>query len=224
MKVLVGCETSGMVREAFLARGHDAWSCDVLPADTPTNRHIRADIRDVMMWDDWDLMTVMHPPCTRLCLSGVRWLKEPPGNPPADCTPEEAEIWPTLSREDKLAMIWRHLDAGAELFSACWNVKHISHVAVENPLMHPYARERIPNLVKPQIVQPWWFGEPCVKATGFYQRNLPQLAATNRLIPPKKDTPEYRKWSAVLLTRPGKDRWKIRSKTFPGIANALADR
>ena len=76
-RVLIGCETSGIVRDAFLALGHDAWSCDLLPADRPSNRHIQADIRDVMR-DDWDLMAVMHPPCTRLCNSGVRWLSAPP--------------------------------------------------------------------------------------------------------------------------------------------------
>ena len=76
-RVLIGCETSGIVRDAFLDRGHDAWSCDLLPADTPTNRHIVGDIRDVMM-GDWDMMAVMHPPCTRLTNSGVRWLTVPP--------------------------------------------------------------------------------------------------------------------------------------------------
>ena len=76
-KVLISCETSGIVREAFLARGHDAWSCDLLPADTPSNRHIVGDVRDVMM-GAWDLMAVMHPPCTRLTNSGVRWLSVPP--------------------------------------------------------------------------------------------------------------------------------------------------
>jgi len=80
MKVLIGCETSGTVRDAFLERGHDAWSCDILPSDTPTNRHIQDDIRNVMQ-DDWDLLMVAHPPCTRLCNSGVRWLSSPPPEP-----------------------------------------------------------------------------------------------------------------------------------------------
>lgn len=86
LKVLVGCEQSGTVRDAFDALGFDAWSCDVLPAETTSNKHIVGDVRDVMNWDSWDIMTVMHPPCTRLCNSGVRWLNEPPKNPPADCT------------------------------------------------------------------------------------------------------------------------------------------
>ena len=80
MKVLIGCETSGIVRDAFLNQGHDAWSCDVLSSDTPTNRHIQDDVRNVLDMEKWDLLMVAHPPCTRLCNSGVRWLhKAPPG-------------------------------------------------------------------------------------------------------------------------------------------------
>ena len=135
MKVLIGCETSGIVRDAFLERGHDAWSCDILPADTPTNRHIQDDIRNVMR-DDWDLLAVMHPPCTRLCNSGVRWLHKAP---------------PNRTLED----MWRELDEGAALFSDVWNVEHIPMVAVENPVMHKHAKSRIKNY-KPfyQSVQP----------------------------------------------------------------------
>ena len=125
-RVLIGCETSGIVREAFLAAGHDAWSCDLLPADTPTNRHIQGDIRDVMR-GDWDLMAVMHPPCTRLTNSGVRWLTKPPEG-------------------RRLEDMWQELDAGAALFSAVWNVDHIPCVAVENPVMHRHAKERISGL------------------------------------------------------------------------------
>lgn len=124
LKVLIGCEQSGVVRDAFNALGHDAWSCDLLPAAAPSNRHIIGDVREVMMWDEWDILAVMHPPCTRLCNSGVRWLsKAPPGR--------------TL--ED----MWRELDEGASLFSDCWNVAHIPHVAVENPVMHKHAKARI---------------------------------------------------------------------------------
>lgn len=78
MKVLIGCETSGIVRRAFLDRGHDTWSCDLLPAEDGSNRHIQDDVRTVIGMDDWDLLCVMHPPCTRLCNSGVRWLTTPP--------------------------------------------------------------------------------------------------------------------------------------------------
>ena len=78
MKILIACETSGIVRDAFLEKGHDAWSCDVLPADTPTNRHIQDDVRDVLHYESWDMLMVAHPPCTRLCNSGVQHLKKRP--------------------------------------------------------------------------------------------------------------------------------------------------
>ena len=199
MRVLVGCETSGRVRRAFDALGHDVWSCDLLPADDRSNRHIVGDI----LGDGWDL-AVMHPPCTRLCNSGVRWLNIPPPGRTLD-------------------EMWRELDAGADLFSACWRAP-IDRVAIENPVMHRHARERLPeDLPRPQIVQPWWFGEPAFKATGFYLRGLPQLVATNRLLPPPAGTDEHKRWSWVHRASPSPDRWKLRSATFQGIADALAD-
>jgi hypothetical protein len=90
--------------------------------------------------------------------------------------------------------------------------------------MHKHARARLPaDLPRPQIVQPWWFGDPFFKATGFYLRGLPQLTATNRLIPPKPGTAAHKAWSAVHRASPGPDRWKERSRTFPGMADAAAD-
>ncbi len=202
MRVLIGCETSGEMRRAFTALGHDAKSVDLLPADDRSNRHIVGDVRD-HLHEGWDLLAVMHPPCTRLCNSGVRWLH----TPPPGRTPEE---------------MWAELDEGAALFSACWNAP-IPRVAVENPVMHKYARERIQNYQKPQIVQPWWFGEQAFKATGFYLRGLPPLQPTAKLVPPKPGTDEHKVWSAVHRAPPGPDRWKFRSKTFPGIARAAAE-
>lgn len=203
LRVLIGCETSGRVRNAFLARGHDAWSCDLLPAEDRTNRHMICDVRDVLE-DGWDLLAVMHPPCTRLCNSGVRWLHVPP---------------PGRTK----AEMWAELDAGAALFSACWNAP-IDRVAIENPIMHRHARERLPaDLPAPQIVQPWWFGDPAFKGTGFYRRGLPDLVPTHRLTPPAPGTEEHKEWSRVHRMPPGPDRWKERSRTFPGIAEALAD-
>lgn len=202
-KVLIGCETSGIVREAFLALGHDAWSCDLLPSDQPTNRHIQDDIRNVMQ-GDWDLMAVMHPPCTRLCNSGVRWLtKAPPGR----------------SLED----MWRELTEGADLFSALWNVKHIPFIALENPVMHKHAKARIANYERPaQTVQPWQFAK-CKdgpdnerKRTCFWLRGLPTLTHTGTI-----DGTTAR--DSVHKASPGKDRWKARSKFFPGLATAMAD-
>jgi hypothetical protein len=205
LKILIGCETSGVMRRAFAARGHDVWSCDLLPADDGSNRHITGDVRDYLK-EGWDLLAVMHPPCTRLCNSGVRWLHTPP---------------PGRTH----AEMWRELDEGAALFAACWQAP-APRVAIENPVMHKHARERLPtDLPKPQIVQPWWFGEQAFKATGFYLRGLPALTATNRLTPPKaKDDPEaHKRWSAIHRAPPGPDRWKFRSRTFDGIAEACAD-
>jgi len=202
LRVLIGCETSGVVRRAFEARGHDAWSCDLLPADDRTNRHIQGDLRDILGWG-WDLLAVMHPPCTRLCNSGVRWLHDPP---------------PGKTREQ----MWRELDEGAAFFSDCWNAP-IPRVALENPVMHPHAKKRIRNYQKPaQTVQPWWFGDTAFKATSLYLRNLPELTPTDRLIPPAPGTDEHKKWSFVHRASPGPDRWKVRSKTFPGVAAAMA--
>ena len=202
LRVLVGCETSGTVRRAFAALGHDAWSCDLLPADDGSNHHIRGDVRDVLD-DGWDLLAVLHPPCTRLCNSGVRWLSTPP--------PGRTE-----------AEMWAELDEGAALFSACWNAP-IERVCVENPVMHKHAKARIDNF-KPaaQTVQPWWFGDAAFKGTGLYLRNLPKLQPTNRLVPPVAGTDEHTKWSAIHRAPPGPERWKIRSKTFQGVADAMA--
>lgn len=201
MRILVGCETSGIVRRAFSARGHDVWSVDILPAEDGSNRHIVGDVRHYLN-DGWDLLAVMHPPCTRLCNSGVRWLSVPP---PGRTTAE----------------MWAELDAGAELFSACWNAP-IERVCVENPIMHRHARERIRNYQKPQIVQPHWFGEPFFKATGLYLRGLAPLQPTNRLTPPAAGSDERKAWSAVHRAPPSPDRWKDRSRFFPGIAEAMA--
>lgn len=222
MRVLIGCEQSGIVRDAFLSLGHDAWSCDLLPAETPSNRHIIGDVRDVMAWSQWDMLCVMHPPCTRLCNSGVRWLNEPPTNPPADATEAQAEQWPSLTRDQKLAMMWEHLDSGAALFSDCWNTR-IPRVAIENPVMHGHAKERIENY-KPfaQSVQPWHFGttesgaDNEKKRICLWLRGLPTLTNTGTL-----DGTTAR--DSVHKASPGADRWKVRSKFFPGVAAAMAD-
>ena len=224
LRILIGCETSGVMRRAFAARGHDVWSCDVMPAEDGSNRHIRGDLRQHLA-EGWDLLCVMHPPCTRLCNSGVRWLTEPPKNPPGDATAAERAAWPVMGRDARLAVMWRLLGEGADLFAACWAAP-VARVAVENPVMHKHARALMPaDLPRPQIVQPWWFGEPYFKATGFYLRQLPPLRATNRLTPPRKATePERHKaWSAIHRASPGPDRARFRSRTFAGVAEACAD-
>lgn len=203
LKVLIGCEQSGIVRDAFLALGHDAWSCDLLPAERPSNRHIVGDVRDVMMAESWDLLAVMHPPCTRLCNSGVRWLTIPP---------------PGRTREE----MWRELEEGADLFSAVWNVPHIPRVAVENPVMHRHAKERIRNFRRhAQTFQPWQFGtdpdgpDNVKKRTCLWLRGLPVLRPTGTL-----DGSTAR--DEVHKASPGADRWRKRSRFIPGAAAAMA--
>ena len=194
MRVLIGCEFSGVVRRAFASRGHDAWSCDLLPAEDRSNKHITGDIRDVLD-DGWDLLIVCHPPCTRLCNSGVRWLSKPPAG-------------------KTLAEMWQELEDGCALFSDCWNAP-IERVAVENPVMHRYAKERIRNYAEPaQSVQPWQFGHGETKRTCFWLKNLPTLTPTNIV-----DGREPR----IHHMSPGPDRAKERSRFFPGIAEAMAD-
>lgn len=194
MRVLVACEFSGVVRRAFAARGHDAWSCDLLPAEDRSNKHITGDARAILN-DGWDLLMVAHPPCTRLCNSGVRWLTAPPAGKTLD-------------------QMWAELKEAAALFSAFWNAP-IERVCVENPVMHRHAKERIENYAEPaQSVQPWQFGHGEVKRTCFWLRNLPVLKPTKIV---EGRTPR------VHRMPPSPDRWKERSRFFPGIAEAMAE-
>lgn len=211
MRVLIGCETSGVMRRAFAARGHEVWSCDLLPAEDGSNRHILGDVRDVL-GDGWDL-AVMHPPCTRLCRSGRQWMSGAGKWTPPKRLPK-GRSWGEMRAE---------FETGVSVFTACWEAP-IERVAVENPVMNDLARERMPaDLPRPQIVQPWWFGEPFFKATGFYLRGLPPLSATDKLTPPRPGTDEHKAWSAVHRAPPGPDRWRFRSRTFAGVADACAD-
>jgi hypothetical protein len=193
-RILVACEFSGIVRRAFANRGHDAWSCDLLPAEDRSNKHITGDVRDILS-DGWDMLIVAHPPCTRLCNSGVRWLTAPPAGKTLD-------------------QMWRELDEGAALFSDMWNAP-IDRIAVENPVMHRHAKERIRNYQDPaQSVQPWQFGHGETKRTCFWLKNLPPLVPTNIV---EGRTPRVHHMS------PGPDRWKERSRFFTGIADAMAE-
>lgn len=190
----MGCEFSGIVRRAFAYRGFDAWSCDLLPAEDRSNKHITGDLREHLA-GGWDLLIVAHPPCTRLCNSGVRWLTTPP---------------PGRTHEE----MWSELDEGAALFSDCWNAP-IPHVAVENPVMHKHAKARIVNYQPPaQSVQPWQFGHGETKRTCLWLRELPPLVPTQIV--------EGRE-ARVHRMPPGPDRWRERSRFFPGIAAAMAD-
>ena len=183
MKVLVACEYSGKVRDAFISQGHDAMSCDLLPTDAQ-GPHYQGDVFDIID-QGWDLM-VAHPPCTYLTNSGVRWLHERPER-------------------------WEQLREGAEFFKALLEAD-IPMIAVENPIMHKYAIEII-GRKHDQIVQPWQFGHGETKATGFWLKNLPPLMATEIV-----DGREQR----IHKLPPSADRWKIRSETFAGIAEAMA--
>ncbi|MVX49225.1 hypothetical protein GQF56_15345, partial [Rhodobacter sphaeroides] len=137
LRILIGCETSGVMRRAFVARGHDVWSCDLLPAEDRSNRHIVGDVRDHLS-DGWDLLIVAHPPCTRLCNSGVRWLHEPSKRLPETYAAAEREAFARMGRKERLAFLWADLDRGAALFAACWQAP-VPRVAVENPVMNPHA-------------------------------------------------------------------------------------
>lgn len=217
MKVLVACEQSGTVRDAFLALGHDAWSCDIEPSITPSNRHIQADVRDTLVAGKWDMM-VAHPPCTRLCNSGVRWLSEPPEN-----RQEGYPVhWSDMSREEKLEWLWSDLERGAELFSDMLNAD-VPMIAVENPVMHKHAKARIKGYQKfAQTVQPWQFAKSedgpdnVKKRTCLWLKGLPTLKATGSL-----DGSTAR--DDVHKKSPGKDRRMARSIFFPGIAQAMAE-
>lgn len=192
-RVLVACEFSGTVRNAFARLGHDAWSCDLLPSEDGSNRHITGDARDYLN-DGWDLLMVAHPPCTRLCNSGVRWLSAPPAG-------------------KTLAEMWADLDEGAALFSTFWNAP-IDRIAVENPVMHRHAKERIVGYQEPaQSVQPWQFGHGEVKRTCLWLKGLPVLTPTD--IVSGRDP-------RVHHMSPGPNRWKERSRFFTGIADAMA--
>lgn len=195
MRVLVACEFSGTVRRAFEERGHDAWSCDLLPSEDGSNRHIQDDVRNHLKPGLWDLLIVAHPPCTRLCNSGVRWLSVPP---------------PGRTREQ----MWQELHDGAELFSVLWNAP-CHRIACENPVMHGHAKRLIRNYQEPaQSVQPWQYGHGETKRTCLWLRNLPALRPTCIV---EGRTPR------VHRMPPGPNRWKERSRFYPGIAAAMAE-
>lgn len=206
-RILVACEFSGTVRDAFLSRGYDAWSCDLLPDERGSNRHIRGDVRDYLR-DGWDLLIVAHPPCTRLCNSGICWLT----NAPRGRTVEE---------------MWAELDEAADLFSTLWTAP-IARIAIENPIMHRHAKARIRQYQDPaQIVQPWQFGDPAQKKVCLWLKGLSPLVPTDVVA---LDTPRH----CVRKSGPrAGERYNYyfhqgktgheRSRFFPGIAAAMAD-
>lgn len=178
MRVLVACEFSGIVREAFKAKGHDAWSCDLLQTEIPGN-HIQDDVLEHIL-DGWDLM-IAHPPCTHLAVSGARWWKE-------------------KQKEQEEALRFVQI-----LFQAPIRMK-----AIENPISLISSKIRKPD----QIIQPWMFGHGETKATCLWLTNLPKLKPENIV--------EGRE-NRIHKMPPSNDRWKNRSRTFKGIAEAMAN-
>jgi hypothetical protein len=200
MRVLVGCEFSGAVRDAFRKRGHDAWSCDLLPSESDPAYHLQGDIRSFLD-RDWDLL-IAHPSCTYLCNSGVKWLYGGKG------TVRDAKRW-------------GEMEAAAAFFLEMWNAP-IPKIAVENPIMHGHGKAII-GVEQSQIIQPWQFGHEEMKSTCLWLRNLPLLQPTNIVGPPPTDPVERKKWAKVANMVPGPNRWRERSRTYSGIADAMAE-
>lgn len=182
MRVLIACEESATVREAFRANGHEAYSCDILPSRIEGN-HYQCDVRDVIGLG-WDLM-IAHPPCTRLANSGVCWLEK--------------------------RNLWDELCEGAAFFKELLNAD-IPMIAVENPIPHKYALAIIGRKYD-QIIQPYQFGHGETKATCLWLKNLPKLVPTNIV---------DGRYQRLHRLPPTPERAKLRSTTYPGIAQAFA--
>jgi len=193
MKVLVACEYSGRVRDAFIAKGHDAISCDLLPTDVP-GPHYQGDVLELIRRESFDLM-VAHPPCTYLCSSGLHWNNRVPGR--AEKTEEALEFVRAL------------------LFCG------IPKIALENPQGCIGTRIRKSD----QVIQPWQFGHDASKSTHLWLKGLPPLRPTSTIEPRLVDG--KKRWanqtdSGQNRLGPSEDRWKIRSETYAGIAEAMA--
>ncbi len=190
MRVLVACEYSGVVREAFKARGHYAMSCDFLPTDAPGPHH-QGDVLPLLQ-DRWDLM-IAFPPCTYLCSSGLHWNKR---------------------RPERAAQTEEAVEFVTELWMA-----PIRKIAIENPIGCLSTHLRKPD----QIIQPWMFGEDASKATCLWLKNLPKLVPTDVLPGGKTARRANQTPSGQNKLGPSPDRWKERSKTYQGIASAMAE-
>jgi len=194
MRVLVACEYSGAVRDAFIRAGHYAASCDILPSESPLGDHYQCDVLTILD-HDWDLM-IAHPPCTFLCASGLHWNKR---------RPERAQ-----QTEEALDFVRRLLNAP------------IDRIALENPIGCISTRVRKPD----QTIQPHQFGHDASKATCLWLKGLPLLTPTKHIAPRLVDG--RKRWgnqtdSGQNKLPPSADRWKIRSETYQGIADAMAN-
>ncbi len=188
MNILIACEYSGTVRDAFARQGHNAVSCDLLPSDTD-GHHVIGDIRDLLN-GEWDML-IAFPPCTHLAVSGARWFPEKR----ADGRQQE----------------------GIDFFMDMVNAP-IDRIAIENPIGIMSSHYRKPN----QIIQPWMFGHLEQKSTCLWLKNLPTLESTDNVLEAMMDLPKNKRERLHYLP-PSEDRWKLRSKTFQGIAEAMAD-
>jgi hypothetical protein len=191
MRVLVGCEFSGVVRSAFRSLGHDAWSCDLLPAEDNSEFHMQCDVHAAISKGPWDL-AIFHPPCTYLCSSGLHWNKRVPG------------------REQKTEAALRFVSSLLQ--------SGIPRIALENPVGCVSTRIRPPD----QIIQPYQFGHPESKKTCLWLKGLPNLVSTNVLTLPDSGHWDNQTPSGQNNLGPSKDRWAIRSRTYRGIAEAMA--
>ena len=198
VKILIACECSGIVRDAFITRGHDAWSCDMVNTERPGN-HIEGDVLEIL-GDGWDMM-IAHPPCTFLCTTGNKWMGK-----------KYRERFPTRVQDRKDAI---------EFFMCMVNAP-IPKIAIENPVGIMSTHYQKPD----QYVQPHWFGEPHSKKTGLWLKNLPKLEATNvveeepRVIP--KSGHSMSKLHVAIGKLPMNERAALRSRTFQGFAEAMA--
>lgn len=193
MKVLIACEHYGKIRDAFKARGHNAWSCDLLPSETPGN-HFQDSIFHVlsntMSWY-WDLI-IGHPPCPFLCNSGVRWLYNKDGSKNIDR--------------------WNNMENAAIFFRSLMH-SNCDKICLENPIPHRYALEIIGKKYD-QIIQPWQFGHGETKSTCLWLKGLPKLQPSNIV-----EGREGRIWKMP----PSPERSKLRSETYLGVAEAMAN-
>jgi hypothetical protein len=202
MRVLVACEYSGVVRDAFLALGHDAMSCDLLPTDSP-GPHYTGDVFDII-GNGWDLM-VAHPPCTYATAAGARWLYE-------------------QGTVIKIPERWNDLRDGAEFFRALWEAD-IPRIAIENPVMMGYAKVIIGRgkaLEPTCFVDPWQHGHPEQKHTGLWLKGLSPLVETDNVYDHMMTLPKNQR-QRIWSLPPSVNRWKLRSTTYAGIAAAMAD-
>jgi len=192
VRVLVGCEYSGVVRRAFAAKGHEVWSCDLEPSDDQSESHYQGDIRNLLD-KPWDL-ALFFPPCTHLAVSGARWFKE---------KPEKAQL--QLEALDFVRLLMQ---------------APINKICIENPISVISSQIRKPD----QIVQPWMFGHEASKPTCLWLKNLPKLEPTKIVgkgeYVTTKGGNRIPKWYNLP---PSPDRGKLRSRTFEGIAEAMAD-